>query len=446
MIVRALTAAIVSLLIAASCGQPASTDDDAAAAPESTAGTVAADPSDADTDGSTVSGGEGTATEVAAAQARDLEALLATLTLEQKVGQLFMAVVAGSDAATVSTSEGDVNERDFGYRAPIDIVSAYHLGGVMYLGPNIVTADQLGSMSTDLQQAARGDTGIGLLIAVDQEGGRVNRITDGVTVFPPAALLAGDDAAVLEAGYLTGRQVYGQGINVVLAPVADLTDPNASGAIGNRSYGTDPVEVAAMVRAAVGGLQRSGVAAAVKHWPGHGSTEIDSHFNLPILDMSEEDWLGRDRVPFEAAVDEGVAIVMVGHLVLPAVDPDGLPATISPALIRDQLRTELGFDGVVMTDSLVMQAVDNLDPADLAVQSIAAGADIMLQPEDLPAAYAALVDAVATGALAEGQLDEAVLRVLRLKDQLGLLPPVEETDGSGADDAGRADGGDDGTS
>ena len=347
---------------------------------------------------------------------------LQSLTLEEKVGQLFMVVVAGNDANTVSASAGDINERDFGFRTPSEVVAAYNLGGVMYLGPNIVTADQLGTMSADLQQTAQDGSGIGLLVAVDQEGGRVNRITAGVTVFPPAALLSGDDVAVLEAGYLTGRQVSGQGINVVLAPVADLTDPNATGAIGNRSYGTDPTEVAAMVRAAVGGLQGSGVAAAVKHWPGHGSTEIDTHFNLPILDMSQEEWLGRDRVPFEAAIDEGVAIVMVGHLVLPALDPEGLPATVSPALIQDQLRTELGFDGVVMTDALVMGAVDNLDPAALAVQSVAAGADIMLQPSDLPTAYQALLNAVASGELTEAQIDQAALRVLRLKDQLGLLP------------------------
>ncbi|MGI9613749.1 MAG: glycoside hydrolase family 3 protein [Acidimicrobiales bacterium] len=425
MITRAIAVVVALLVLAAGCGSSESSlGDDAASAvanPEPS-GTEPASAEAADVE-STSTSEETVVTTDDVDPGPDVAALaLQSLTIEEKVGQLFMVVVAGDDANTVSASAGDINERDFGFRTPSEVVAAYNLGGVMYLGPNIVTADQLGTMSADLQQTAQDGSGIGLLVAVDQEGGRVNRITAGVTVFPPAALLAGDDVAVGEAGYLTGRQVAGQGINVVLAPVADLTDPNATGAIGNRSYGTDPVEVAAMVRAAVGGLQGSGVAAAVKHWPGHGSTEIDTHFNLPILDMSQEEWLARDRVPFEAAVDEGVAIVMVGHLVLPALDPEGLPATVSPALIQDQLRTELGFDGVVMTDALVMGAVDNLDPAAVAVQSVAAGADIMLQPSDLPTAYQALLDAVASGELTEAQVDQAALRVLRLKDQLGLLP------------------------
>lgn len=435
MITRAIAVVVALLFVAAACGSPDSSlgddADSAVATPEASA-TEPESAAAADAGSTSTSTSEETVvTTDEVDPGPDLAAVaLQSLTLEEKVGQLFMVVVAGDDANTVSASAGEINERDFGFRTPSEVVAAYNLGGVMYLGPNIVTADQLGTMSADLQQTAHDGAGVGLLVAVDQEGGRVNRITAGVTVFPPAALLSGDDVAVGEAGYLTGRQVAGQGINVVLAPVADLTDPTATGAIGNRSYGTDPAEVAAMVRAAVGGLQGSGVAAAVKHWPGHGSTEIDTHFNLPILDMSEEEWLGRDRVPFEAAIDEGVAIVMVGHLVLPALDPEALPATVSPALIQDQLRTELGFDGVVMTDALVMGAVDNLDPAAVAVQSVAAGADIMLQPSDLPTAYQALLDAVASGELTEAQIDQAALRVLRLKDQLGLLPSGGAVDAS----------------
>ena len=424
------------LILAAACGQPGSASEDTAApdptpqgdeATESTS-TSEASTSEGSTSRASTADGSVDAEEEPDPGPSDAELVLQTLNVEEKIGQLFMAVVSGTSATEVTAAQAASNERDFGHRTPADVVAGYDLGGIMYLGPNIVTADQLGTMSADLQLTARQDTGIGLLVAVDQEGGRVNRITDGVTVFPPAALLAGDDVAVLEAGYLTGRQVAGQGINVVLAPVADLTDPNATGAIGNRSYGTDPAEVATMVSAAIGGLQEAGVAAAVKHWPGHGSTEIDTHFNLPILDVSEDVWFARDRVPFAAAVDEGVAIVMVGHLVLPALDPEGLPATISPALIRDQLRNELDFDGVVMTDALVMGAVDNLDPGELAVQSVAAGADIMLQPQDLPRAHQALLDAVANGALTEAQVDEAVLRVLELKDQLGLLPELVAAD------------------
>lgn len=350
------------------------------------------------------------------------EAILTGLSLEEKVGQLFMPVVHGSDAVTVTASEATSNQAVFGYRTPAQIVEAYKLGGVMYLRHNVVTADQVGALSAGLQDAARADTGIGLLVAIDQEGGRVSRLIDGVTVFPPAAILSGDRPAVEEAGYLTGRQVTGQGINVVLAPVADLTTPGTPGAIGNRSYGDDPLLVADMVRAAVGGLQGSGVAAAVKHWPGHGPTTVDSHVSLPVLDITRAVWEERERVPFEAAIDEDVAIVLVGHLALPAVDPAGSPATVSSVLIEDELRDQLGFDGVVMTDALNMGAVADLDQGDLVVRSVAAGADILLYPSDLPTAYDALLDAVRKGELTQYRLDQAVLRVLELKAQLGLLP------------------------
>ncbi len=351
------------------------------------------------------------------------EELLATLTLEQKVGQLFMPVVWGDDASAVTETDGRRNIDVFGYRTPAEIVDAYHLGGIMYLGHNIVDATQVGSLSAELQRAALADTGIGLLVAVDQEGGRVNRITDGVTVFPPAALLSGDQAAVEEAGYLTGRQVSAQGVNVVLAPVADLAEPGTSGAIGNRSYGSDPAVVADMVTAAISGLQGSGVAAAVKHWPGHGATEVDSHVSLPELTISETVWIDRERFPFEAAIASDVAIVLVGHLALPAIDPSSTPATISPILIDQELRGELGFDGVVMTDALNMGAVSTIDPGDLVVEAVAAGADVMLYPPDLPTAYDALIAAVSSGRLEVALLDAAVLRVLELKDALGLLAP-----------------------
>ncbi|MGF1598515.1 MAG: glycoside hydrolase family 3 protein [Acidimicrobiales bacterium] len=348
--------------------------------------------------------------------------LLAAMSVEEKVGQLFMPVFFGYDADDLGPGSRRANLASFGLETPAQVVDRYHLGGVIYLQNNIVTADQVGHFSSGLQRAALTNTGIGLLIAVDQEGGRVNRLTDGVTVFPPAAVLSGDRDAVREAGYVTGRQVAMQGINVVLAPVADVTLDGPSGSINNRSYGDDPAVVSDMVRAAIDGLQSSGVAAAAKHWPGHGSTDVDSHNLLPVLGMDRDGWDQRDRLPFAAAVDEDVSIVLVGHLALPAIDPSGAPATVSSVLIDQLLRQEMGFDGVVMTDALNMSAVDDIEPDRLVVEALAAGADILLMSEDFPAAYDAVVEAVRSGELTEDRLDQAVLRVLRLKDDLGLLP------------------------
>ncbi|MEM8925413.1 MAG: glycoside hydrolase family 3 protein [Actinomycetota bacterium] len=353
-----------------------------------------------------------------------VEILLAGLTTDEKIGQLFMPSFFGQDVSDPGEAARQQNRRLFGYETAAEAVSAYHLGGIIYFSTNIDDADQVGELSADFQRIAREQNGIGLLVSVDQEGGRINRLTDGVTVFPSAAVLSGDVDRVREAGYLTGRQVTLQGINVVLAPVADIAATDAEGVIGSRSYGTDPVVVADMVSAAIGGLQEGGVAAAVKHWPGHGPTKVDSHLSLPTLEIDRATWDSNDRIPFEAALDEDVAIVMVGHLVLPALDPQSMPASSSPALINGLLRNDLGFDGVVMTDALEMGAVREFtgNEGQFVVQSIIAGTDILLVPRDLPGSYAAVQAAVASGEISQERLDQSVLRILRLKQDLGLLP------------------------
>ncbi|MFV0257789.1 MAG: glycoside hydrolase family 3 protein [Acidimicrobiales bacterium] len=349
--------------------------------------------------------------------------VLASLSVDEKIGQLLMPVPFGTAADAVGPAETAANQAQFGVDTPVQMVTTYHLGGMLYLADNIVSSDQLARYSSGLQAAARGDgSGIGMLIAVDQEGGRVNRITDGVTVFPAAALLTGDSASVREAGYLTGRQVAVQGVNVVLAPVADVTDSAVAGAIGNRSYGDDPALVSEMVTASVDGLQSAGVAAAVKHWPGHGATQVDSHETLPVISNSREQWEQHDLPPFRAAVDDGVDIVVVGHLAFPAVDPNGGPASMSTILIQQELRQNLGFDGIIMTDAMNMGAVSDIDPAVMAVQSIVAGVDVLLVAPNLVTTFPALQAAVADGTITPERLDEAVLRVLELKGRLGLLP------------------------
>jgi len=347
--------------------------------------------------------------------------LLETMTVEQRAGQLLMPVLFGTDAEVVSSAEAAANQRLAAVDSIAAAIQTYNLGGILYLGNNINGADQLSALSAGIQAAARDVIpGVGALIAVDQEGGRVNRITDGVEVFPSARALSGDADAVQAAAEATGAGLAAQGINVVLAPVADLTSGN-SGVIGNRSYSDDPEVAAEMVAAAVSGLQSSGVAAGVKHWPGHGATTLDSHSQLPVINVDDETWRGRERVPFAAAVESGVAIVMVGHLALPLLDPEGRPATVSPVLVDELLRGDLGFEGVVMTDALDMGAVRDQDRAGLVVDSMLAGVDVLLATPDVAVAHAAIVDAVKSGTISEDALDDAVERVLRLKARLGLL-------------------------
>lgn len=346
---------------------------------------------------------------------------VASMTQEEKIGQLLMPVLAGTQAGEVTPAEAAQNQLDHGYDTPAEIVSQYKVGGVIYLENNVASAEQLRSLSRDLQAAAQGTSDSGLLIAIDQEGGTVSRVSDEVTSFESALELSGDAARVNEAAFVTGQQLRYQGINVVLAPVADVLPENGAGFIGDRSYGSDPNVVATMVEASVSGLQQSGVAAAAKHWPGHGPTTTDSHQSLPVLDMSKQDWVARDRVPFEAAIGQNVAIVLVGHLAVPQLDPSGNPATTSDVIIQQLLKDELGFDGVVMTDALNMGAVGGGSEGDLMVASVVAGADILLIPPSLSATVEALNTAVADGRISQSRLDDAVTRVLQLKQKLGLL-------------------------
>lgn len=347
--------------------------------------------------------------------------LLASLTVEEKIGQLLMPQLFGPAGAGTGDA-AELNLDAHGSASPTDIVVDHHLGGVIYLGDNITTAQQVRALSRDLQDAAAGDSGIGLLVAVDQEGGRINRLSDEMSAFPAAGDLAGDVERVRETSYVTGQQVQQQGINVVLAPVADVIDPDSPSFIDDRSFGADPDQVAQMVGAAVTGLQEAGVAAAVKHWPGHGATAVDSHRLLPSLEIDRERWEQRERVPFETAIANDVAIVLVGHLALPQLDASGDPATVSPYLVDELLRNELGFDGVVMTDALNMGAVGSIPQRELVVDAILAGVDVVLIPPSLTEATAALTSAVADGTISTERLDRSVTRVLRLKERLGLLP------------------------
>lgn len=352
-----------------------------------------------------------------------VDLVLGRLTLEQKVGQLIVAAVWGTDAIAVGPSDLAPNQAIGRANTPAEIVSLQGLGGVLYLRRNVDNGAQVAAFSAGLQTAAA-PSGIGLLIAVDQEGGRVNRVSEGATRFQSARELAGDAIAVRNSAAVTAAEMRAMGVNVVLAPVADITDSH-DGIIGDRSYGGDPNLVAEMVAASVDGLQAGdgtnpGAAAAVKHWPGHGATEVDSHHGLPVIAVDEPTWRARERVPFAAAVAAGVDVVLVGHLALPGIDPSGEPATVSPILIDGYLRGDLGFQGVIMTDALDMGAVAGYDRGELVVRAITAGADVLLAPPDVQLAREALINAVNAGRLTVERIDASVERILRLKLHLGI--------------------------
>lgn len=307
------------------------------------------------------------------------------------------------------------------------------LGGVCLFGSNIVDPDQLRAL-TDTLRGGRDD----VVVSVDEEGGSVTRL-DATTGsrFPGAAALGRVDDLTLTAGIgrAVGRLVGESGITLNFAPCADIMVDRFNPVIGSRSFGADPALVARHTAAFVRGHQSAGVAACAKHYPGHGDTDVDTHLSVAVIDADLASLRASALQPFLAAIDAGVATVMAGHLLVPAVDDR--PASVSRRWLTDILRSEMHFAGAVVTDALEMAAISReYGMAEGAVMAIEAGADLLClgaddaSPELLDVISAALVDAVRSGRIAEARLAQAVERVLAL-----AVPPVSSAAADGTGDA-----------
>ncbi len=305
--------------------------------------------------------------------------------------------------------------------APIDALRSFGPGAVILFGRNAGTADEVRALVAALRTIADPAP----LIAVDQEGGRVERLRHGVAQLPSAMAVGatGDVALAQRLGMLLGRDLARLGITVDLAPVADLALRPRSGVIGTRAYGDDPEHVAAFAGAFARGLERSGVAAALKHFPGHGSTCDDSHVTLPRVTADAATLRARDLVPFARSIAAGAAsLVLTAHVVVEALDAQR-PATLSHAILTGLLRGELGFGGVIATDCLEMDAIaGGIGTVEGAVEALAAGADLLLISHHLELAHAAagaIAAAVHAGRIPIDRLREAHARVHRLRERLG---------------------------
>lgn len=309
--------------------------------------------------------------------------------------------------------------------APLDALRAFAPGALILFARNVGTTDAL----RDLVTALRATGAPPPLVTIDQEGGRVARIRSGVAQIPSAMAVgaAGDAELARTLGTLVGRDLARLGITVDFAPVADLALEAASTVIGTRAYGDDPERVGTFVMAFAEGLERGGVAAAVKHFPGHGSTAVDSHTDLPRVAVDAQTLRARDLVPFARAVAaRSASIVMSAHVILDAFDP-AAPATLSHAVLTDLLRGELGFDGVISTDCLEMDAIANgVGTPEGAVRALAAGADLLMISHRVDRAEAAvegIVAAVRDGRIPRARLEEAHARVLRLRERFATVTP-----------------------
>ncbi|MCX4739026.1 glycoside hydrolase family 3 protein [Streptomyces antibioticus] len=363
----------------------------------------------------------------ARADDRRTRALLTAMTLEEKVGQVFVARVYGHSATAPDRADVDANLAEMGVRTAAELVARYRVGGIIYFTWAHNTRDprQIAGLSDGIQRASLGlPRGLPVLISTDQEHGIVCRVGAPATLFPGAMALGagGSRADARQLGRIAGRELRAMGIRQNYSPVADVNVNPANPVIGVRSFGADPAAAARLAAAEVRGYQASGVAATAKHFPGHGDTAVDSHTGFPVITHTRAEWERLDAVPFREAIAAGVDSIMTGHLLFPSLDPSGDPATLSRPIVTGVLREQLGYDGVVVTDALGMAGVRTKYGDDrVPVLALKAGVDQLLDPPDLAVAWNAVLDAVQGGELAEERLDSAVLRILRLKERLGLL-------------------------
>jgi beta-N-acetylhexosaminidase len=365
------------------------------------------------------------------ATAAGIGAMVRRMTLEEKVGQLFVVEVYGQDATTVSPEAAAANRRLYGVDTPAQVIDKYKPGGVIYFdarrGPdNVRDPRQIATLSNGLQAAAvRQRMRVPLLISTDQEGGAVVfRLVAPATAMPGNMALGASRStdAARRSAEVIGKELAAVGINQNYAPVADVNVNPANPVIGVRSAGEDPQLVSRMVTAQVDGYHRGGVAAVAKHFPGHGDTAVDSHFGLPEVTHTREQLEAIDLPPFRAAIRTGVDTIMTAHVVLRSIDPSGAPATMSRPILTGLLRQELRYDGLIVTDALDMGGATGTYPPDVApVAAFQAGADQLVLAPQMDVAHAAVLAAVRNGAISKRRLDESVQRILKLKLKRGLF-------------------------
>lgn len=334
------------------------------------------------------------------------------MTLEEKVAQLF--VVRPEDLTHVGTqvAAGEAT------RAALEELP---VGGICYFAQNLVDPDQTREMLSNTQAYYEEVTGLPCFLAVDEEGGTVLRVGSnpafGVERIGDMRDVASDEEA-RQAAVTIGSYLTDLGFNVDFAPDADIADVEGS-TLGLRSFGASAEVVAPRVRAQVEGFLSTGILCSAKHFPGIGGAVGDSHDGTITADTTVEELRASELVPFEAAMEAGVPFVMVGHITLPNVTGDRVPASLSHAVVQGLLRDELGYDGIVITDALNMGAVvEEVGHDRIGVQALLAGVDMVLMPADLEAAYQGVLDAVASGELSEERIDESVARIVRTKLEL----------------------------
>lgn len=379
----------------------------------------------------------------ASAEGMDPASLLASMTLDEKIEQMIIPSARNEEkGGGITQVDSDVKE----------VLRNHDYAGLVFFAPNCQSTEQMTRMTAEMQRAASdGITpaeSIPLLMSIDQEGGRVNRIGWGTLTPGNMALAASYDPENAEKNaFILGDEMSAAGFNMDFAPVLDVNNNPENPVINVRSFGSTVDIVKNMGNAFIKGLHRAGVVATLKHFPGHGNTDTDSHTGLPSVNSSLAELQKTELAPFQAGIDAGADMIMTAHIVYPQIEKDtykststgenvGIPATLSDDIITGVLREKMGFDGVVVTDSMHMGAIrDHFDPQDAAEMAINAGVDLLLMPGDITTEehvkaldeyVAGIADRVRAGKIDESKIDAAVTRILKLKEKMGLLDQVSE--------------------
>ncbi|RHR13795.1 beta-hexosaminidase [Coprobacillus sp. AM29-13] len=375
---------------------------------------------------------------VSAATSR-VDSLLSNMSLRQKITQMMMV-----DFRQWKTADEEAKSDFTKMNSEVQkIVEDYDFGSVIFFANNIKETEQSFNLTMDLQKAATKDNGIPLLITTDQEGGIVYRLGSGTALPGNMALGAtGDVNNAKIAGEIIGSELSSLGINTTLAPVVDVNNNANNPVIGLRSYGEDAEMVGKMASAEIEGLAEYNVIGCAKHFPGHGDTATDSHYGLPMVNKSKEELLNNELKPYQVAIDQGIEMIMSAHILYPQLDDttvhsdktgkeEKLPSTLSHKILTDLLKGEMGFNGVVVTDAMNMAGIaatyDEVQAVKLAIN---AGVDLICMPTNITcledmSKLDAIIDgvekAVNDGEIQESRLDDAVTRVLTLKENKGIL-------------------------
>lgn len=370
-----------------------------------------------------------------------VEDMLNRMTLRQKITQMLMVDFRYWDEDTTDSVEKQPFTK---MNTQVQkIVEDYDFGAIIYFAQNIQTTEDTFQLSMDLQKAATKDNGIPLLISADQEGGSVYRLGSGTALPGNMALGAtGNSEYARNTGQIIGSELSVLGINTNLAPVVDVNNNANNPVIGLRSYGDDAAMVGEMASKTIQGLAEYNVIGCAKHFPGHGDTATDSHYGLPSVDKSKEVLLQNELKPYEVAIDQGIEMIMTAHILYPQLDnstvlsdktgnQEKLPATMSKAIITDLLKGEMGFEGIVCTDAMNMQGVsDTYDQVQAVKLAINAGVDMICMPcvlydlddlQNLDAIINGVETAVNNGEISEDRLNDAVRRILTVKENRGIL-------------------------